>query len=93
MARDSRFADAYRSYYRAMAELAQEMMALFALALDLPERSFDDKIDRHMTNLTANYYPAQRVPPAPGELRKGHHSDWAASQSFIRTTRQVACRS
>ncbi|MEU5580039.1 2OG-Fe(II) oxygenase family protein [Streptomyces huasconensis] len=72
------FREAYLDYYAAMEGLAQELMRLFALALDLPETWFDDKIDQHMTNLTANYYPGQENPPAPGQLRKGVHSDWGS---------------
>jgi isopenicillin N synthase-like dioxygenase len=72
------FADAYRGYYAAMEQLAVEIMRLFALALRLPEGWFDDKVDHHMTNLTANYYPAQVTPPEPGQLRKGVHSDWGS---------------
>ncbi|MDH6135822.1 isopenicillin N synthase-like dioxygenase [Kitasatospora sp. MAA4] len=72
------FAEAYLAYYRAMEELAGELMRLFALGLGLPEGWFDDKIDQHMTNLTANYYPAQQVAPEPGQLRKGAHSDWGS---------------
>lgn len=72
------FRGAYRAYYAAMEELALELMRLFALALDLPENWFDDKVDEHMTNLTANWYPAQLVPPRPGQLRKGQHSDWGS---------------
>ncbi|HWU08767.1 MAG TPA: 2OG-Fe(II) oxygenase family protein [Streptomyces sp.] len=72
------FTQAYRAYYRAMEQLAAEIMRLFALALGLPEDWFTDKIDRHMTNLTANYYPPQPHPPAPGQLRKGVHSDWGS---------------
>jgi len=71
-------AEAYRAYYREMEKLALEIMRLFALALGLPENWFDDKIDKHMTNLTANYYPAQPVAPEPGQLRKGQHSDWGS---------------
>ncbi|MGF1428893.1 isopenicillin N synthase family dioxygenase [Kitasatospora sp. LaBMicrA B282] len=72
------FAEAYRAYYAAMEQLAADLMRLFALALDLPEDWFAAKIERHMTNLTANYYPRQPVPPAPGQLRKGLHSDWGS---------------
>ena len=72
------FVDAYRTYYRCMEVLARDIMRLFALALDLPEGWFDDKIDKHMTNLTANYYPPQLTPPKPGQLRKGQHSDWGS---------------
>ncbi|WP_327296827.1 MULTISPECIES: 2OG-Fe(II) oxygenase family protein [unclassified Streptomyces] len=72
------FAEAYRSYYAAMETLAADIMRLFALALDLPEDWFEEKIRHHMTNLTANFYPKQPVPPAPGQLRKGMHSDWGS---------------
>jgi isopenicillin N synthase-like dioxygenase len=72
------FREAYLAYYRAMEQLAAEIMRLFALALRLPENWFADKIDRHMTNLTANYYPPQLQAPAPGQLRKGVHSDWGS---------------
>jgi isopenicillin N synthase-like dioxygenase len=72
------FAGAVRAYYAAMEELARDLMRLFALALHLPQTWFDDKIDQHMTNLTANYYPPQLSPPAPGQLRKGQHSDWGS---------------
>jgi isopenicillin N synthase-like dioxygenase len=72
------FKEAYENYYAAMEVLAADIMRLFALALDLPEDWFEEKIRHHMTNLTANYYPKQPVPPAPGQLRKGMHSDWGS---------------
>ncbi|MEW1611500.1 MULTISPECIES: 2OG-Fe(II) oxygenase family protein [unclassified Streptomyces] len=72
------FFDAYQAYYAAMEDLAGHIMRLFALGLGLPEDWFDDKIDQHMTNMTANYYPAQETPPEPGQLRKGVHSDWGS---------------
>ncbi|MEV5463305.1 2OG-Fe(II) oxygenase family protein, partial [Streptomyces cellulosae] len=72
------FAEIYRDYYGRMEDLALEIMRLFALALQLPENWFDHKVDRHMTNMTANYYPAQPVAPEPGQLRKGVHSDWGS---------------
>lgn len=72
------FQSPWLAYYQAMTDLAAEIMRLFALALDLEENWFNDKIDRHMTNLTANYYPAQPEPPEPGQLRKGEHSDWGS---------------
>lgn len=72
------FAEAYKNYYAAMEMLAADIMRLFALALDLPEDWFEEKIRHHMTNLTANFYPQQPVPPAPGQLRKGMHSDWGS---------------
>jgi isopenicillin N synthase-like dioxygenase len=72
------FRAAWETYYRAMEELSARLMRLFALALDLPERFFDDKIDRHISHLQANLYPDQAVPPQPGQLRAGAHSDYGS---------------
>ena len=72
------FEAAWTEYYRAMERLAQTLMRLFALALDLDERWFDDKIDKHMTNMSANWYPDQVVPPRPGQLRIGAHTDYGS---------------
>jgi isopenicillin N synthase-like dioxygenase len=72
------FEAAWTAYDGCMERLAQTLMRLFALALDLDERWFDDKIDKHMTNMAANWYPDQRVPPKPGQLRIGAHSDYGS---------------
>jgi isopenicillin N synthase-like dioxygenase len=63
-------------YYRAMAELVRLLMRLAALALDVEETFFDDKIDRSIGTMRLNYYPAQRGRPAPGQLRAGAHTDY-----------------
>jgi hypothetical protein len=55
--------------------LAGELTRLPALALGLKEGWCQEKIDQHISNMTANYNPAQR-PPEPGQLRKGMHSNW-----------------
>ena len=65
-------------YYRAMAWLAATLMEAFAVALDLPADFFADKIDRHVTALCVNHYPAQAEPPLPGQLRAGAHSDYGS---------------
>lgn len=70
------FAEAAEQYYSAMQRLAERMMALTALALGLPEAFFADKIDKHITAIRINYYPAQTEPPKPGQLRAGEHSDY-----------------
>jgi isopenicillin N synthase-like dioxygenase len=72
------FERAWTDYYHAMESLAQTLMRLFALALDLDEHWFDDKIDKHMTNMSANWYPDQVVPPMPGQLRIGAHTDYGS---------------
>ena len=46
-------ADTWTEYYHAMEKVSPvgALMRLFALALDLDEYWFDDKVDKHMTNL------------------------------------------
>ena len=48
---------AFETYYVACNKLATDLMRLFALALELPETFFDDKIDRHISGLNATLYP------------------------------------
>ncbi|WP_149540307.1 isopenicillin N synthase family dioxygenase [Siccirubricoccus phaeus] len=75
---------AYEAYFRRMGALAEELMAMFALALDLPEEFFADKIDRHISRLRVRNYPAPEVPPRPGQLRAGAHCDYG-SLTILRT--------
>jgi isopenicillin N synthase-like dioxygenase len=65
----------WREYFAAASELARRMMGAFAVALDLPETWFEDKIDQHFSNLAANHYPPQLRPPSPGQLRIAGHTD------------------
>lgn len=62
-------------YYRAMEQLAATLMRVFALALDLPETFFDDKIDRHIARMRAINHPDEPDGALPGRLRTGAHSD------------------
>jgi len=66
----------YTKYYLRMGALAADLMRLSALALDLPETYFDDKIDRHISRLNVRLYPEQKVAPLPGQLRAGAHTDY-----------------
>lgn len=70
------FREAATAYYRAMSRLVLELMRLAALALDVEETFFDDKVDRAIGTMRLNYYPAQAVPPAPGQLRASPHTDY-----------------
>jgi isopenicillin N synthase-like dioxygenase len=72
------FRAAWEAYYAAMEDLSLTLMRIFALALDLPEHYFDDKVDRHFTNLGVFHYPPQREPPLPGQLRGGAHTDFGS---------------
>ena len=70
------FKDAANRYYQKMEGLAEQLCRLSALALDLPENFFDNKIDRHITACRINYYPKQVNPPKAGQLRAGAHTDF-----------------
>jgi hypothetical protein len=70
--------EVWSTYYRAMEDLAQTLMRIFALGLDLPETWFDDKIDHHITNFSVLHYPDQENVPLPGQLRAGEHSDYGS---------------
>ncbi len=68
----------YERYYAACSTLATDLMRLFALALELPEHFFDDKIDREISALNVNHYPRQTVPPLPGQVRAAAHTDYGS---------------
>lgn len=74
--------DAFRTqteaYYAIMERLSGKLMQLFGMALGAGEDFFADKIDRHFAILSSIYYPAQEVPPQPGQLRAGAHTDYGA---------------
>jgi isopenicillin N synthase-like dioxygenase len=70
------FEQAATAYYRTMSRLITSLMRLAALALDVEETFFDDKVDRSIGTMRLNYYPAQAVPPAPGQLRASAHTDY-----------------
>ena len=66
----------WRAYYRQMERLAADLMRLFAVALDVPEDFFADKIDKHASRVRAIHYPDQHDVPLPGQLRAGEHTDY-----------------
>jgi isopenicillin N synthase-like dioxygenase len=70
------FRTAVTAYYRAMEKLAADLMRIFALALDLPELFFADKMDRHISAMRIINYPEQMQEPLPTQLRAGAHSDY-----------------
>ncbi|GAA4339868.1 2-oxoglutarate and iron-dependent oxygenase domain-containing protein [Pigmentiphaga soli] len=74
--RPAGFAAAASAYYAQMERLTASMMELAALALGIDEHFFADKIDRHITAMRINFYPAQQTPPEAGQLRAGAHTDY-----------------
>lgn len=70
------FEKTWRDYMEAMQELGHRLMRLFALALGLEETFFDDMVHEHISTIVANFYYRQTSTPAPGQLRRGPHTDW-----------------
>ena len=73
---DPHFKDAWMAYWNAMTKLSKNLMHLFAHALGLRADYFYNYIDRHISVLSAMYYPDQINPPEPGQLRAGAHTDF-----------------
>ena len=55
------FRAAWRSCMMATREVGRHIMALFALALDLPSDYFHSALELDVTALSANWYPSQRT--------------------------------
>ncbi|OJF94972.1 isopenicillin N synthase family dioxygenase [Pararhizobium antarcticum] len=72
------FVDAWKAYYAALEDLAARVMRLFAVALDLPETYFEPFINTPISALRGLNYPKQHVPPKPGQLRAGAHTDYGS---------------
>lgn len=72
------FKDTFEEYYGVMENLAIRLMRLMALALNLEECWFDDKIRDHITSLTVNYYPELDQPAVKGQFRRSEHTDWGS---------------
>ena len=70
------FRDALSDYYETLSSLSATVMRIFAVALDLDEGFFDDKIDRPCSNVRVIRYPKQHSSPEAGQLRAGAHTDY-----------------
>lgn len=77
------FQAAYREYFAAMSELACSMMRLFALALELDEHFFDDRIDRHISMFRTLSYPDIKTEVEAGQMRASAHTDYG-SMTIVR---------
>ena len=58
---------AWQAYWTAMTGLGETMMRLFSHALGLDETYFTPATDRHISILSAMYYPDQSAPPNPDD--------------------------
>jgi isopenicillin N synthase-like dioxygenase len=72
------FAPTLTALYREFERLSQDLLRVFALALDLPEYWFTDKIGRHFSIMSSHHYPPLQQQPKPGQLRTGAHTDFGA---------------
>ncbi|HEY9621989.1 MAG TPA: 2-oxoglutarate and iron-dependent oxygenase domain-containing protein [Crinalium sp.] len=64
------------TYFDTMLSLGRSLFRGFALALDLPENYFDDKITRPMAQLSLMHYPPQQLPLNPKQIGVGAHTDY-----------------
>jgi isopenicillin N synthase-like dioxygenase len=65
-------------YYAEMERLAGRVMEIFAEALGLPTDFFAPKIDQSLSAVRMLHYPPLEVPPLPGQLRAGAHTDFGS---------------
>lgn len=70
------FRPAIERYFAEMRRLAEDLMACFALGLDLPEDFFADKIDRPLAQLRLLHYPPQAATPEAETVGCGTHTDY-----------------
>jgi isopenicillin N synthase-like dioxygenase len=72
------FSPTMTALYRGFERLSQDLLRVFALALELPETWFANKIGRHFSVMSSHHYPPLREQPQPGQLRTGAHTDFGA---------------
>lgn len=70
------FEDTMSDYYRALLSLADNLMGAMALALDLEEDYFADKIDKPACAMRLIHYPPQENAAETDQLRAGAHTDY-----------------
>jgi isopenicillin N synthase-like dioxygenase len=76
--RPAAYREVFTAAYRALEGLGATLMRVFAVALDVDERFFDDKIDRHFSTLPVNHYPEPDGEPLPNQIRAGEHTDFGS---------------
>jgi len=72
------YREVFTAAYRALEGVGATLMRVFAVALDVDERFFDDKIDRHFSTLPVNHYPEPDGDPLPNQIRAGEHTDFGS---------------
>jgi isopenicillin N synthase-like dioxygenase len=67
--------DAWQAYHDAMFQLTARLVAMLVDALGIEPGPLPAWCDEQFSNLVANHYPAQLVPPQPGQVRVAPHTD------------------
>ena len=78
------FRAALETYYDALAELSARLLSHMADALGLAGDYFEPMIDQHTSALRCLDYPSLTMPPLPGQLRAGAHTDYG-TLTILRT--------
>lgn len=78
--------DAWTAYYRVLSDIAEHLMSVMAVALDLPADHFAPMIDDPITSMRALHYPAVASGglASANSLRAGAHSDYG-TLTILRT--------
>ncbi len=66
------------TFYQACTELVNTVLQAFALALELPENFFTIRHNQTNHTLRLLHYPPLHMPPKPGQVRAGEHSDYGS---------------
>lgn len=66
---------ALQAYWRQLDRVARVLCRIFAESLQLPAEFFDQKTDKHISQLRIMHYPPPEAAPLPGQLRAGAHTD------------------
>jgi len=66
------------AFYDSCIELANTVLQAYALALELPEDFFITRHNQQNHTLRLLHYPSLQIPPKPGQVRAGEHSDYGS---------------
>ncbi|MEJ6486875.1 2-oxoglutarate and iron-dependent oxygenase domain-containing protein [Nostoc punctiforme UO1] len=66
------------AFYDSCTKLANTILQIFALALELPEDFLTTKHNQYNHTLRLLHYPPLQTPPKPGQVRAGEHSDYGS---------------
>lgn len=70
------FRESWTEYYAAMSDLAGSLFEMIAAFFGAPPGFFAAVVERHVSDLAINFYPAQLRPPDSHQLRAQPHTDF-----------------